>query len=114
MYYLLVLKHPGRVFAGPEQRYMRVMHVSRIKACAARYPWVMHAKHPFEGYKGEVICADGSGPWAGVLQGTWIRKTGKDEFIARWERKKGTNDQVAVSPKYVCWQWVHVYGTEAA
>ena len=62
------------------------MHVSRMKKTAARYPMAMHGNQPFKGYKGEVICADGSGPWAAVLQGTWIRKTGKDEFTARWER----------------------------
>ena len=90
--------HPGRVFADPEQRYMRVMYVSRKKATAACYPMAMHASKPFKGYKGEVICADGSGLWAAVLQGMWTRKTGKGEFTARWERAAGTNDQVAVSP----------------
>ena len=62
--------HPGRLFADPEQRYMRVIHVSRKRAAAARYPWVMHADKPFKGYKGEIIFADRSGPWAVVLQGT--------------------------------------------
>ena len=64
--------HPGRLFADPEQRYMRVMYVSRIKATIARDSMAMHANNPCKGYKGEVICADGSGPWAGAPQGTWI------------------------------------------
>ena len=106
--------HPNRKFADPQQKYMRVIYVSRRKVTAAGYPWVLHAHVPFPGYKGLVVCADGSGPWVAILQGTWIRQTERGELTARWERREQNNDQVAVSPKYVCWQWVHVYGAAAA
>ena len=58
--------------------------------------------------------ADGSGPWLCVLQGKRATEDEAGAITARWECARGNNDQVAIPPAFVAWQWVHFYGSYRA
>jgi len=99
------LTHNGDVEPVP------VAYGSRLKRCAAGYPWQMHIKQE---RAGELFLADGTKPLVSLLQCKLVLKDADDAPTILWEKKVGNNDQVAFDPWYCCIQTIHYYAVAKA
>ena len=85
-------QNPNRAFALPNRSYPKVIYVSRKLNTAAGYPWALHG----QGWMGELALADGSRPMLCVLKGSRPRFDARQRHTARWEKRDGSNDQIAL------------------